>query len=82
MSHKQVSVLIAFDHNSAISLRHPYELRVSWTHLELLAESREILNGPRDGSVLVNILSVASICLKIVNIDIILLNMVTIRLLN
>jgi hypothetical protein len=82
MSHEQISILIAFDHDSAICLRHSYELRVSWTHLKLLTESREILNGSRDRSILVNILIVASICLKIVNIDIILLNMVPLWFLN
>jgi hypothetical protein len=82
MSHEQVSVLIAFDHKSAICLRHPHELRVPWTPLELFAKSREILNGPRDGSILVNILTVACVCLKIVYIDNIFLKMVAIRFLN
>ena len=82
MSHEQISIFIAFDHDSAICLRHSHQLRMSRTYLELFTESREILNGSRDGSIFVNILVVASVCLEIVDIDLVFLDLVTIRLLN
>jgi len=79
MSHEQISVFVAFDHDSAICLRHSYELWMSRTNLELFTECWKILNGSRDGSIFVNVFIVASICLEIVDIDIIFLNMVRVR---
>ena len=82
MSHEQISIFIAFDHDSAICLSHPYQLWMSRTYLELLTKSWKILNGAGDGSIFVNVFIVASICLEIVDIDVIFLVVLTFRLLN
>ena len=85
MTHEEVSIFIAFDHDSAICLRHSYELWMPRAYLELFAESWEILNGSRDGRILVDVFILASIGLEIVEIDVLLhifLDVVPIRLLN